>query len=163
MTGRSIATIVTASAAILGGMFVLAAVGIVGWFFVALAFPEKMDVAGRVTDIAGTPIKGVTVQAIPLPIPDPYSDGLVRTMGKERTAVTAVNGSYRLVGLIASGGVKEGMWVQDYDLAARADGYVSRTIRVRRPPEAKQDTITGIDFVLERESHTASASPDGSS
>lgn len=136
---------------VVAGIIALAVIGVLGYFFLALAFPERMSVTGRVTDIRGQPIRGVEVRAVPLPVYTPYLDHSMEPKDKEHIAVTDENGRYRFKGLVASGGVKEGMWVQEYDIVANADGYAPKKIRVRNDFETHEDVITLTDFVLEEE------------
>jgi len=131
------------------GIVALSVIGLLGYFFLALAFPERMTVTGRVTDIRGRPIRGVEVRAAPLPIHDPYSDHSMEPKDKEQIVVSDENGRYRFGNLIASGGVKEGMWVQEYDIVANADGYAPQKIRVRKDHKSKEEAITLVDFIVE--------------
>ena len=133
------------------GIVAVAVIVVVGYFFLALAFPRRMSVTGRVTDSTARPLKGVEVCAVPLPIPDPYSDHSMEPREKEHTVLSDENGRYRFKRLIASGGVKEGIWVQPYRIVANADGYVPQTTRVGRHPDSREDVIAGVDFVLEKE------------
>jgi hypothetical protein len=107
------------------GIVVLVVIVIAGWFFLALVFPNRMNVTGRVTDSGGIPIKGVEVRAVPLPIHDAYSEtGTMEVQGKEHTAFTDEDGRFRFKKIIASGGVKEGMWLQEYNIVVTAEGYM---------------------------------------
>jgi len=151
MTRRLIAKTIILLAAVSIGIVVLAAVGFLGLLFYKVAVPDRMSVTGRVTDIEGRPIKGVEVRAVPLPIPDPYSGHSMEPREKEHTVVSDEDGRYLFKGLIASGGVKEGIWVQPYRIVADADGYVAQTTRVGRHPDSREDVIAGVDFVLEKE------------
>lgn len=130
---------------------VLAAIVVFGYFFLALAFPKRMSVTGRVTDIRGKPIRGVEVRAVPLPVYTPFLDHSMEPKDKEHIAVTDENGRFRFKGLVASGGVKEGMWVQEYDIVVKAEGYGLQKSRVRNDFESHEDVITLTDFVLEEE------------
>lgn len=132
------------------GIVVLVVIVIAGWFFLALVFPNRMNVTGRVTDSGGIPIKGVEVRAVPLPIHDAYSEtGTMEVQGKEHTAFTDEDGRFRFKKIIASGGVKEGMWLQEYNIVVTAEGYMPRTIRLRNDCDRHKDVIMIGDFVLE--------------
>lgn len=121
-----------------------------GWFFLALVFPNRMNVTGRVTDSGGKPMKGVEVRAVPLPIYDAYLEaGTMEAQGKEHTAFTDDDGRFQFKGIIASGGVKEGMWLQEYNIMVTAVGYRPQTIRLRNDCDRHKDVIMLGDFVLE--------------
>ena len=49
------------------------------------------------------------------------------------------------------GGIKEGMWVQEYDIKINAEGYAPQKIHVWNDFKAHEDIITLKDFVLEEE------------
>jgi hypothetical protein len=151
MTGGSITKAVILVTAVSIGIVVLAAVGFLGLLSYKVAVPERMSITGRVTDSAGRLIKGAQVRAVPLPIHDPYSDHSVEPREKERTVFSDQNGRYRFKRLVASGGVKEGIWVQPYRIVAEANGYVPQTTRVGRHPDSRENVIAGVDFVLEKE------------
>jgi len=134
------------------GIVALAVVGIVGYFFLALAFPRRMNVTGSVTDSGGIPMQRVEVRAVPLAEYDAHrEDCLTEPRDKKHIAVTDENGRYQFKRLVASGGVKEGMWVQEYDIKVKAEGYKTQTIRVRNDFEKHEDVIKLADFVLEKE------------
>ncbi|HUS72471.1 MAG TPA: cellulase family glycosylhydrolase [Sedimentisphaerales bacterium] len=133
------------------GIVAVAVIGVVGYFFLALAFPRRMSVTGRVTDIKGKPIRRVEVRAVPLPVYTPHLDHSMEAKDKEHIAVTDENGRYLFKRLVASGGVKEGMWVQEYDIVANAEGYAPQKIRVWNDFETHEDIITLTDFVLEED------------
>ncbi len=152
MTGRKIlkyiATVTLGGICIIG----LAVILIAGWFILALVFPNRMNVTGRVTDKAGKPMMGVEVRAVPLPIYDGYSEaGTMEAQGKEHTAFTDEDGRFRFKRIIASGGVKEGMWLQEYDIQVEAEGYKFQTIRLRNNCDRHQDVINLADVTLEKE------------
>ena len=150
MIGRLILKSITMVTFVSIGIVALAVIVMLGYFFVALAFPNRMSVIGRVTDSGGRPIKGVGVRAVPLPIYDAYSEaGTMEAQGKEHTAFTDEDGRFRFKRLIASGGVKEGMWLQEYDIHVEAEGYMPRTIRLRNDCDRHKDVIMIGDFVLE--------------
>lgn len=131
------------------GIVALAVIVVFGYFFLALAFPRRMNVAGRVIDSGGKPIKGIEVRAVPLPIHDPYVDHEIEPQDKEHITITDENGRFRFKRLIASGGVKEGMWLQEYNIIVTAEGYRPQIIRVRNYFEKHEDVIMLGDFVLE--------------
>ena len=134
------------------GIIALTVIGIFGYFFLALAFPQRMTVTGRVTDPAGRPLKSVEVRAVPLPVYDPYSEtGSMQPQDKEHITVTDKLGRFRFKRLIASGGVKEGMWLQEYDILVNAKGCTTQTIHVRNDFKNHKDLITLGDFVLEEQ------------
>ncbi|MDH4239802.1 MAG: carboxypeptidase-like regulatory domain-containing protein [Phycisphaerae bacterium] len=150
MIGRLILKSIAAVTFVSIGIVVLAVIVVIGYFFVALAFPNRMSVIGRVTDSGGRPIKGVEVRAVPLPIHDAYSEaGTMEAQGKEHTAFTDDDGCFRLKRIIASGGVKEGMWLQEYNIMVTAEGYRPQIIRVRNDYDRHKDVIMPGDFVLE--------------
>ena len=151
MTRRMIAKAVILITAISVGIVVLAVIGFLGLLFYKVAVPERMSITGRVTGIEGRPIKAVQVRAVPLPIHDPYSDHSMEPREKEHTVLSDENGRYRFKGLVASGGVKEGIWTQPYRIVADADGYVPQTTRVGRHPDSRENVIAGVDFALEKE------------
>ena len=133
------------------GIVSLAVVFIVGWFFLVIVFPNRMNVTGRVTDSAGRPIKAVQVRAVPLPVYTPHLDHSMEPKDKARIAVTDEYGRFRFKRLIASGGAKEGMWVQEYDIKINAEGYAPQKIHVWNDLKNNKDVITLEDFVLEKE------------
>jgi hypothetical protein len=150
MTGRlilkSIAFVTLGGIGIVGLLVIL----IAGWFFLALVFPNRMNVTGRVTDSGGKPMKGVEVRAVPLPIYDAYLEaGTMEAQGKEHTAFTDGDGRFRFKRIIASGGVKEGMWLQEYDIQMETEGYRLQTIRLRNDCDRHKYVIMLGDFVLE--------------
>ena len=136
--------------AVLLGLIVLAAIAIFAYFFFAIVFPARMNVTGRVTDIAGNPIRRAEVLAVPLPVNDPYSDGHGETGAEGQRAITDDNGRFIFKKLIASVGVKEGMLIQQYDIVVNADGYAQQSTRVSKNPKSREDVITLADFVLEK-------------
>jgi len=136
---------------VIASIVALAFIVVIGYFFLALAFPNRMTVKGRVIDSAGKPIKSVEVRAIPLPIHVHFSEASMEPQDKEHKVFTDENGRYRFKRLIASGGVKEGMWVQQYDIIVNAEGYIHQKIRVRNDFKSHKDVITLTDFVLEKE------------
>ncbi len=130
----------------------LAVILLVGWFLVAVIIPNRMDVTGRVSDGAGRPIKAAQVRAHPLAIFDAHSeDSMKPARGKEQTTVTDENGRFRFERLVASGGVKEGMWLQEYDIRIKAEGYRPAKIRVHNNCDRHKDLIKLEDIVLEEE------------
>jgi hypothetical protein len=151
MTGRSISKVVILVVAASIGIVVLAAIGFLGLFFYKVAVPDRMGITGRVTDSAGRPIKEAQVRAVPLPIHDPYSDHSMEPREKEHTVLSDQNGRYRFKDLVASGGVKEGIWTQPYRIVVGADGYVPQTARVSRHPDSRENVVAGVDFVLQEE------------
>ena len=127
----------------------LAGILLVGWFLLTMIFPNRMNVTGRVTDSAGRPIKAAQVHAFPLPINDTQSDAdMMEPRGKEQIVVTDEHGRFRFNRLIASGGVKEGMWVQEYDIKINAEGYVPQKIHLWNDFETHKELITLEDVVL---------------
>jgi hypothetical protein len=151
MTGRLILKGIFAVTLVFMGIVALAVIVVIGYFFLALVFPRRMNVTGRVIDSGGKPIKGIEVRAIPLPIHDPFVDHEIEPKDKEHITITDENGRFRFKRLIASGGVKEGMWLQEYNIVVTAEGYRPQTIRVRNYFEKHQDVIILGDFVLEEE------------
>ena len=134
------------------GIVILAVIGIFGYFFFALAFPQRMTVTGRVTDAKGRPLKAVEVRAVPLPVYDPYSEpGSMQPQDKEHITVTDNHGCFRFRRLIASGGVKEGMWLQEYDIVVKAQDCTTQIIHVRNNLDNHRNLITLGDFVLEQQ------------
>ncbi len=161
MKGRTIlkciAVVTLGSIGIVGLVVILVA----GWFFLALVFPNRMNVTGRVTDRAGKPMMGVEVRAVPLPIYDAYSEsGTMEAQGKEQISVTDEDGRFRFQRLVASGGVKEGMWLQEYDIHLEAEGYRFQIIRLRNNCDRHQDIINLSDVVLEKETPAFEARPE---
>ena len=148
MIGRLILKVIAVITFISIAIVALAVVGLFGYFLIA-ALPDKMIVMGRVTDSGGNPIKGVKVHAVPLPIRVSFLEESMEPQDKEHITVTDEHGRYRFKGLIASGGVKEGIWIQEYDIVASADSYSSKKIHVHKDLESKEDVITLMDFILE--------------
>jgi len=110
-----------------------------------------------VTDSAGRPIKAAQVCADPLAIFDAHSEESTKpARGKEQTVFTDGDGRFRFERLVASGGVKEGMWLQEYDIRIKAEGYRPALIRVRNNCDRHKDLITLEDIVLEEEKPVAS-------
>jgi hypothetical protein len=130
----------------------LAVILLVGWFLVAVIIPNRMNVTGRVTDSAGRPIKAARVHAVPLPIFDAHSEDSTKpARGKAQTVFTDEHGRFRFERLIASGGVKEGMWLQEYDISIKAKGYRHAKIRVHNSCDRHKDLISLEDVVLEKQ------------
>jgi hypothetical protein len=143
------------------GIVGLLVILVAGWFFLALVFPNRMNVTGRVTDKAGKPMMGVEVRAVPLPIYDAYSDtGTMEAQGKEHTAFTDDDGCFRFKRIIASGGVKEGMWLQEYRIEVKAEGYKPRSIRLRNNCDRHKDVIKLAEVALEEETSAFETRPE---
>ncbi|MHC4640685.1 MAG: carboxypeptidase-like regulatory domain-containing protein [Planctomycetota bacterium] len=141
------------------GIVALAVIVALGYFFIALVFPNRMMVIGRVTDTSGRSMKGVEVRAVPLPVYDAYpEEGPWEARDTEHTVMTDENGRYEFKRLIASGGLKEGMWLQEYDIVATAEGYRPQTIRVRNNCDRHKDIIELSDFILEKNQVSAGKS-----
>jgi hypothetical protein len=152
MIGRLILKVIGVLTLVSIGIVALAVILLVGWFLLAVIFPNRMNVTGRVTDSAGWPIKAAQVHAVPLPINDVQSDSdMMKPRGKARIVVTDEHGRFRFERLIASGGVKEGMWLQEYDIRIKAEGYRPALIRVRNNCDKHMELITLEDVVLEEE------------
>jgi hypothetical protein len=126
----------------------LLGVGFIGFFFYASAVPARMTVAGRVTDNARKPMESVSVRAVPRPVMSSFSDHHLQTGAVEHWMTTDSSGRYRLEGLIAAGGVKEGAWVQEWDIVARADGFAAQRIRVMKGRSLSGLNVSLPDFVL---------------
>jgi len=133
------------------GVVALVITGFIGVLFYRAYVPERVSVIGRVTDSGGKPVKGIHVHAVPLPIHDPYSESAMEPKDTQHTTVSDENGRYRFKGLVAAGGVKEGMWVQEYDIVVSADGFAPKEIRFRRRPESRENVVRLADLVLEEE------------
>ncbi|HIJ51769.1 MAG TPA: carboxypeptidase regulatory-like domain-containing protein [Planctomycetes bacterium] len=130
----------------------LAVILLVGWFFLAMVFPNRMNVIGRVTDSAGRPIKAVQVRAHPLAIFDAHSENSTKpARAKAQIVFTDGDGRFRFERLIASGGVKEGMWLQEYDIIINAEGHRPEKIHLRNSCDRHMDLIKLEDIVLEEE------------
>lgn len=151
MIGRLILKVIGVLTLVSISIVALAGILLVGWFLLAIIFPNRMNVTGRVTDSAGRPIKAAQVRAVPLPVYTPFLDHSMEPKDKARIAVTDENGRFRFNRLVASGGVKEGMWVQEYDIKINAEGYVPQKIHVWNDFETHKDLITLDDVVLEEE------------
>lgn len=150
MTGRLILKSIAVVTFVGIGIVGLLVIVIAGWFFLALVFPNRMNVTGRVTDSGGKPIKGVEVRAVPLPIYDAYSEaGTMEAQGKKHTAFTDDDGLFQFKRIIASGGVKEGMWLQEYNIHVEVEGYRPQTIRLRNDCDRHKDVIMLGDLILE--------------
>lgn len=150
MTGRLILNSIAVVTFVGIGIVGLLVIVIAGWFFLALVFPNRMNVTGRVTDVGGKPIKGVEVRAVPLPIYDAYSEaGTMETQGKKHTAFTDDDGRFQFKRIIASGGVKEGMRLQEYNIYVEAEGYRPQIIRLRNDCDRHKDVIMLGDLILE--------------
>jgi protocatechuate 3,4-dioxygenase beta subunit len=109
-----------------------------------------MNVTGRVTDSAGRPIKAAQVHAVPLAIFDAHSEDSTKpARGKAQIVVTDEHGRFRFKRIVASGGVKEGMWLQKYDIKINAEGYRPTKIHVQNNCDRHMDLITLEDVVLE--------------
>jgi hypothetical protein len=65
--------------------------------------------------------------------------------------VTDEHGRFRLERLIASGGLKEGMWLQQYHSRINTRRYTPALIRVRNNCDRHMDLITLEDVALEEE------------
>ena len=141
------------------GVLALVAISIValmvvlllGWFFLAAIIPNRMNVTGRVTDSAGRPIRAAQVHAVPLDASIPGMGNSMEAKGKEQIVFTDEQGRFRLERLIASGGVKEGMWLQEYDITIKADGYSPAHKRIRNSCDRHEDLIKLEDIVLQKE------------
>jgi hypothetical protein len=143
---KSIAVVIVA----LLSIAMLAIIGFLGFLFYKAAVPDRVSVTGRVTDSGGKPLKGVEVRAVPLPPNLSFVEDPKPQDNRVFTAATDTNGRYRLNGLAARCGVKEGMHIQEYNIVVRADGYVPRQVHFQKPPRSRERIITGVDFVLER-------------
>ncbi len=152
MIGRLILKVIGVLTLVSISIVALAVILLVGWFLLAMIFPNRMNVTGRVTDSAGRPIKAAQVHAVPLAIFDAHSEDSTKpARGKEQIVVTEEHGRFRFKRLIASGGVKEGMWLQEYDIKINAEGYSPAKIHVRNSCDRHMDLITLDDVVLEEE------------
>ena len=152
MIGRLILKVIGVLTLVSISIVALAGILLVGWFLLAMIFPNRMNVTGRVTDSAGRPIKAAQVHAHPLAIFDAHSEESTKpARAKEQTVFTDEHGRFRFERLIASGGVKEGMWVQEYDIKINAEGYVPQKIHVWNDLKNHKDVIKLEDFVLEEE------------
>ncbi len=151
MIGRLILKVIGVLTLVSISIVALAVILLVGWFLLAMIFPNRMNVTGRVTDSAGRPIKAAQVHAVPLPVYTPHLDHSMEPKDKPRIAVTDENGRFRFKRLIASGGVKEGMWVQEYDIKINAEGYAPQKIHVWNDLKNHKDVIKLEDFVLKEE------------
>ncbi len=152
MIGRLILKVIGVLTLVSISIVALAVILLVGWFLLAMIFPNRMNVTGRVTDSAGRPIKAAQVHAVPLAIFDAHSEESTKpARGKEQIVVTDEQGRFRFKRLIASGGVKEGMWLQQYDITINARGYWPELIRVRNNCDRHMDLITLDDVALEEE------------
>ena len=140
-------TIAVVSATIIG-LVAVAVIGVAGHFIYHLAVPEKMDIAGRVTDSRGQPVKGIEVRAIPLPLADPYSDSDMKPQDTEHTVISDENGRYRFKRLVASVGVKEGRCMQGYNITACAESRSSPVIRACKHPDDRSSVIELDDLVI---------------
>jgi len=157
MTGRLILKVIGVLTIVSISIAALAVILLVGWFLMAMIIPNRMNVTGRVTDSAGRPIKAAQVCADPLAIFDAHSEESTKpARGKEQTVFTDGDGRFRFERLVASGGVKEGMWLQEYDIRIKAEGYRPALIRVRNNCDRHKDLITLEDIVLEEEKPVAS-------
>jgi hypothetical protein len=161
MTGRSVFKIISVLTLAGIGIVGLAIIFVAGWFFFALVFPNRMNVTGRVTDRAGKPIMGAEVRAVPLPVYDAYSEsGTMEAQGKEQISVTDEDGRFRFQRLIASGGVKEGMWLQEYDIHVDAEGYRFQIIRLQNSCDRHKNVINLSNVVLEKETSAFETRPE---
>ena len=124
---------------------------LLGWFFLAAIIPNRMNVTGRVTDSTGRPIRDAKVHAVPLDAGIPGLGNSMEPQGRAKIVFTDENGQFLLDRLIASGGVKEGMWLQEYDISIKADGYSPAHKRLRNNCDNHEDLITLGDILLEKE------------
>jgi len=92
---------------------------------------------GCVTDSGGKPLQGVEVRVVPLAPNLSFAEDPKPQDSRVFTAVTDENGRYRLDGLAARCGVKEGMYIQGYNIVAHADGHAPRQIHFQKPRRSR--------------------------
>jgi len=150
---RSVVKLFAIAALTVASLTVIAIAGFVGLLFYKAAVPERMGIQGRIKDEREKPLSGVVVRVIPWRVHDPFGEEPVKTGAREESTVTDRNGRYRFRRLIAAGGVKEGSWVQKYDVEASAEGYAAQatTFQPTRGGGGRKD----LDFVLVRNRKTA--------
>lgn len=132
---------------IAAGVILLAGVLGVGFLFYKAYIPERIALSGRVMDAAGKPIPSAKISAVPIPVHLDYSEDPINTGAIVYSATCDSTGHFRLDCVIVSGGVKEGMWTQGYDIQATAPGYQLKAVPFRRTSTQKGD-ITLPDIVL---------------
>jgi len=155
MIRRSILKTIAVLATTVVGLATLAVIGVAAYFIYHLVVPEKMDIAGRVTNSSGQPVKGIEVHAIPLPLHDPFSDSDMKPHDTEHTVISDENGRYRFKRLVASVGVKEGRCMQGYNITACAKGWSSPVIRACKHPDDRHGVITLDDLVIVEQAGSA--------
>jgi hypothetical protein len=152
MIGRLILKAIGVLTLVSIGIVGLAVILLVGWFLMDMGFPNRMSFRGRVTDGAGRPIKTLQVSVLPLPIFDAHSDDSTKpARGKEQIVVTDQHGRFRLKKLFASGRVKQGLCLQQYDIGINAEAYSPALIHVRNDCDRHMEVITLLDVVLKEE------------
>ena len=148
MIWRSILKTIAVIASAVVGLATLAVIGVAAYFIYHLVVPEKMDIAGRVIDSSGQPVKGIEVRAVPLPLQDAFSDSDMKPQDTEHTVISDENGRYRFKRLVASVGIKEGRCIQGYNITARAEGRSSQVIHVCKHPQDRRSVIELDDLVI---------------
>ncbi len=129
---------------------ILLACGVgVGFLLYKAYIPERMTLSGRVTDGSGKPTPSAKISAVPIPVHLDFSEDTINTGAIVYSATCDSAGQFRLDRMIAAGGVKEGMWIQAYELQISASGYRPALIPFRRPSNQKGD-MKIPDIVLEK-------------
>ena len=131
------------------GIILLAGMVGVGFLFYKAYIPDRMTLSGRVMDTAGKPIPTAKISAVPEPVRLDYIEDPIKTGAVAYSATCDSAGQFRMDRVIVSGGVKEGMWIQSYELQISAPGYRLVTLPFRRPPKQKGD-MRIPDIILDK-------------
>ncbi|MBN1844418.1 MAG: carboxypeptidase regulatory-like domain-containing protein [Sedimentisphaerales bacterium] len=127
--------------------FVMAAVALIRFLP-----PERIEVTGRITDTSGSPLAGVRIRAVPVPVRQVGVEDAREVCDKRTVSATSdEQGAYHLKGLAGVCGWKESSYIQPYHITAAAAGYPEQVMDFQKPQRSKQRVIGGVDFVMTRE------------
>lgn len=117
--------------------------------------PERIVLTGKVADSEGNPLSGVQIHAVPLPVLVLEEPPTEESDGREVRATTDEDGSYRLKGLAGRCGWKESSYIQPYHITFELAGYERKLIDFQKSERSKENTISGLNVVLEKKVTTA--------
>lgn len=117
--------------------------------------PERIIVIGKVTDVEGKPLSNVQVHAVPVPVLVVEEPPKKDSDGRNFKTITDKDGFYRLKGLAGRCGWKESSYIQPYNITFELAGYEQKLINFQKPERAEDNTISGVDIILEKKANTA--------
>jgi hypothetical protein len=137
------------------GLVGIAIFGLVIFLVISMR-PIHVSVTGRVTDASGSPMAGIEVRAIPLPVYSNFSEEPLN-IGDKHThiAVTDKNGCYHFNGLTASvkASLDQGRLLQKYDIVTNASSYTPQKIHFHQIGKSRWQVVELPDFKLEHEAY----------